>query len=420
MKLKKILSLCLLSSLISVQAFPLGVLAEEGSSQENPAVALAEEAPQYELRSFVISAYYSPLPGQSYYTTGSYEGDIRLNGNGTNGASGAEVFPGMIAAPKTYSFGTELDIPGVCTGCQVQDRGGAIVPAGERGHAYDRLDIWMGYGDSGLTRALNWGKRTVHEVKVYYTSTGRSTDFFYDPAVYVTPTSSGTTFTPSSLTFPTDLYSGSNGAQVLKMQQYLLEWGYLQEATGFYGDQTVEALYQLQFDFGIVQSPEAKGAGHFGTNTRKRFEELIKAGDEAKSIVAEKRSAQLLQQYPELKEERAQLRSGLGLGDSGEQVTLLQELLIEMGYLRIDSTGYYGAITEHAVYKFQQSKGLVTSVSDPAAGYVGPATRQVLNEILNSKIQMKEDIALMRVAVDSGEHTLSIPSQVVVVFKEEE
>lgn len=43
----------------------------------------------------------------------------------------------------------------------MHDRGGAIVPAGERGYNYDRIDVWMGYGDEGLKRALWWGKRTI-------------------------------------------------------------------------------------------------------------------------------------------------------------------------------------------------------------------------------------------------------------------
>ena len=58
------------------------------------------------VKTFKISAYYSPLPCQEKYTTGSYEGDIRLNGSGVNSADGTPVYPGMIAAPKTYSFGT--------------------------------------------------------------------------------------------------------------------------------------------------------------------------------------------------------------------------------------------------------------------------------------------------------------------------
>ncbi len=98
------------------------------------------------VKTFKISAYYSPLPCQEKYTTGSYEGDIRLNGSGVNSADGTPVYPGMIAAPKTYSFGIKMDIPGVGI-VAVHDRGGAIVPANNGRGAYDRLDIWMGYGD---------------------------------------------------------------------------------------------------------------------------------------------------------------------------------------------------------------------------------------------------------------------------------
>lgn len=94
-------------------------------------------------KTFIVTAYYSPLPGQSFYLKGNYSAEKRLNGNGTNGASGMPVFIGMIAAPKSYDFGTQIFFPGLGVGV-VQDRGGAIVEAFERGHASDRIDIWMG------------------------------------------------------------------------------------------------------------------------------------------------------------------------------------------------------------------------------------------------------------------------------------
>src|SRR3989338_9310092 len=124
--------------------------------------ALAEELFPY-VKTFKISAYYSPCPGQTRYATGTYEGDIKLNGNGTNGADGTPVYPGMIAAPKTYEFGTKMDIPGIGI-VAVHDRGGAIRATNGVEGVYDRLDVWMGYGDKGLERALNWGKRTVNVV----------------------------------------------------------------------------------------------------------------------------------------------------------------------------------------------------------------------------------------------------------------
>lgn len=60
-------------------------------------------------KDFIVTAYYSPLPDQSFYLKGSYEAEKILNGNGTHGASGKPVFVGMIAAPKTYNFGTRID-----------------------------------------------------------------------------------------------------------------------------------------------------------------------------------------------------------------------------------------------------------------------------------------------------------------------
>ena len=64
-------------------------------------------------RTFIVTAYYSPLPNQSFYFKGNYNAEKRLNGNGTHGASGTPVFTGMIAAPKSYDFGTNIFFPGL-------------------------------------------------------------------------------------------------------------------------------------------------------------------------------------------------------------------------------------------------------------------------------------------------------------------
>ena len=68
----------------------------------------------------------------------------------------------MLAAPKTYPFGTRVMIPGLGVG-EVHDRGGAILAR----KGYDRIDVWMGRGEEGLSRALNWGARLV-EGEVYF------------------------------------------------------------------------------------------------------------------------------------------------------------------------------------------------------------------------------------------------------------
>ena len=82
----------------------------------NPAIAMSAEGSELpalpttaEMEAgidCVITAYYSPLPNQEKYVTGDFESEKRLEGNGTNGASGRPVFTGMVAASKQYPFGT--------------------------------------------------------------------------------------------------------------------------------------------------------------------------------------------------------------------------------------------------------------------------------------------------------------------------
>jgi len=88
--------------------------------------AQAKVATVGERKTLMVSAYYSPLPAQRFYMRGSYEADKKLNGNGTNGADGTQVHVGMLAAPRTYPFGTQVKIPGLGVGT-VHDRGGAIL-----------------------------------------------------------------------------------------------------------------------------------------------------------------------------------------------------------------------------------------------------------------------------------------------------
>ena len=100
----------------------------------------------------LATAYYGPLPNQNSYATGSYRGDIKLNGTGTT-KSGKEVRVGHIAADwSVIPQGSKVYIPGYGDAV-VEDIGGAI-----KGN---RIDVFMGYGEEGLRRALKWGRRWV-------------------------------------------------------------------------------------------------------------------------------------------------------------------------------------------------------------------------------------------------------------------
>jgi 3D (Asp-Asp-Asp) domain-containing protein len=99
-----------------------------------------------------VTGYYSPLPDQEKYATGSYRGDIILNGRGVLGADTTPVYVGMAAGPAYMEYGTnviiedlgEFNLPKIYT---IHDRGGAI-----KGN---RLDIWVGKGEEAMRKAYD-------------------------------------------------------------------------------------------------------------------------------------------------------------------------------------------------------------------------------------------------------------------------
>ena len=100
----------------------------------------------------LATAYYGPLPNQNNYATGSYRGDIKLNGTGTT-KSGKEVKVGHIAADwSVLPQGTKVYVPGYGNAV-VEDIGSAI-----KGR---RIDVFMGYGERGLRKATRWGRRWI-------------------------------------------------------------------------------------------------------------------------------------------------------------------------------------------------------------------------------------------------------------------
>ncbi len=124
---------------------------------------------------FIVTAYYSPLPNQKHYITWSYYWDKRLNWEGHTTASWKKSFVWMLAAPKKYPFWTKIYFEWYWVWV-VEDRGWAIVKAWLRGHKYDRIDIWMWYGDEWLQRAIKWWKRTI-KWRVVSTKTTTSLKF---------------------------------------------------------------------------------------------------------------------------------------------------------------------------------------------------------------------------------------------------
>jgi len=268
-------------------------------------------------RTFIVTAYYSPLPGQEFYVTGSLERDKRLNGNGTNGADGTPVYNGMIAAPGTYAFGTRINCPGIIDG-EIHDRGGAIVKAGVRSNAYDRLDFWAGHGDEGLKKALFWGKRTLtctmyppgySEFEQYAdlpigNLNNLAARFLKKPT---TNTSSSSNFNPNYI--------------APRYRNLLSDLGYDPD------DIASRIAFQLRHD--IITSAEESSAGNVGPKTRAKLEAIYI--DVANNTPREK----------------------LQEGAINNDVRILQTVLHELGYLNVEDTAIFGAQTKAALIQFQ-------------------------------------------------------------------
>lgn len=332
----------------------LSLLTAVGVSAIGAGVAQAAES---YTTNFVISAYYSPVPGQARYGMGSYEAEIRMNGGGVTTASGVKVAdaPGcFLAAPPEYPFGTVMDVEGIGT-CEVLDRGGAFK------NGLLRLDLWVGYGDEGLVRALTWGKRTV-SVTVYGLGNGPAVtnlgygDSYASLAFY----QKGTPDNP--LKFLNTLDRGQSGEEVARLQQLLKDLGYFKgEVDGVYGDSTVDAVSEFQMIHGVLNNPDLDNRGQFGNLTLAALDKaVLKARDEYFEFVPDR---------------------NLGRGASGDQVKKLQEILYRLGYLDV-VTGVYDAATVEAVLKFQMSEGVLKSENDLGAGYFGPATQLAMEKLL--------------------------------------
>ncbi len=303
---------------------------------------------------FVITAYYSPQPNQCCYVEGSYEADVILNGGGIHGADGTSVYPGMVAAPSQYPFGTHINLPdiGVVT---VHDRGGAIV-TGETAH---RLDIWMGSGEEGLARALAFGVRRVRGT-VYPASDPSAPSDSLALGDFAAPLAMIKPFATAQTTL-LDLHiaMGDTSASVELLQQTLADLGYFKHAiTGTFGDTTLQSLQSFYRDVGLQESPQAlseNGAAMLeAADGRVRvtppFTGTIDAHAASDSLAAAKRTLRFL------------------------------------GYYRGRTTGVYDSALKKAILAYQKDHGLVADATSPGAGKIGPKTGVLIVREWNARL----------------------------------
>ena len=291
---------------------------------------------------FMLTAYYSPLPDQCCYVKGTYAADVILNGHGTHSADGTEVYPGMVAAPPTYAFGTRIELPGLGT-VTVHDRGGAIQELPNGAH---RADVWVGHGEEGLARALAFGVQHIKGT-VYPVGSAMPGEAINLAALPAPPQS----LRPYLAAEP-DLLSlhpklNDHNLSVELLQKHLKDAGYFTEAiNGNFGPETKKSLETFNKDFGLDQPSDQlteRTAAFLSAAVRQTHREPL-------AVFVERESSQAA-------------------------IIRAQRTLRFLGYYRGRTNGLYDDKLFAAILSFQKDQGLVGSVASPGAGRIGPKTK---------------------------------------------
>jgi len=323
-------------------------------------------------RFFTVTGYYSPLPDQPFFLTGSYQSEIRLNGHGKQAADGTPVFPGMVAAPKSYEFGTKVCLPNFGCGT-IHDRGGAIVKSGERRLAkHDRLDLWMGYGEAGLRRALAWGVQHIEGELFDKSAQIANTVNFSVPL----PLHELVDF-PTYPHFKTNLTLGNKGDAVWSLQDALVKLGATAVISdGVYDKSLQNAVLEFQLKYFVVEDAQSLGAGRFGPKTRAKLAEVL-----YQHLIQQK----VQEAWAEFSFEEDQAR-----GKRNADIVKLQQILVKEELLNVRPTGFFGPLTEQALTDFQLRYGIIQSAQNTGAGKLGPQTRARLNEFIVTQRQDRQ------------------------------
>ncbi len=317
---------------------------------------------------FITTAYYSPLPGQVKYYNGSYAAEVRMNWEGTHGASGKEVFPGMLAGPANYPLGTKIYFEGYGI-AEIADRWGAIVNKGVRGHEYDRIDIWMGYGDEGRERAIAWGTRKI-KGKIVVPSADVTLSFDKDEL--------GLGYIGQLKINP----EASDPKDVKKLQEFFTRAGIYSGPIDGKFDSIQDALTQFQIDNDVIESSQSEDAGWFGGKTLAAIREKFNTGV---GTILSQEDTNAFHAYNH-KAASAIYKLILDYGNlqvtpesSPKIVVELQKLLTALWEYDGPLNGRYSDVVDTLI-DFQIRVGLVNHADDWWAGYFGNKTKSALWE----------------------------------------
>lgn len=337
-------------------------------------------------KSFVVTWYYSPKQWQKFYYRWSFEADKKLNWNWIRWASWKQVFNGMLAWPKSYSFGTKIFFPwyGVW---EISDRGWAIVKAGVRWSEYDRIDIWMWSWELWLMRALTFGKKTMtayvcdNDISVWFEMWNFQIykDFYEVTMWWVNM----------------DQWRKDGWVKIL--QTYLNKLWYLDknDITWFFWQKTRKALCSFQVDRSLIQKTHEL-CWYFGSKTSSSLKQYLISKKKlsanifaSKMINSSKQSIRLaINERWDLEVKKNSnlfvLYRSYNKWEESSEVIYLQKYLKQLWYFDNKPNWKYDKNTADAVYEFQIKYGILKWDEDMSVKwFLWPKTRKVLNDMIS-------------------------------------
>ncbi|BAY45199.1 peptidoglycan-binding domain 1 [Scytonema sp. HK-05] len=167
------------------------------------------------------------------------------------------------------------------------------------------------------------------------------------------------------------LQPGSRGQAVTRLQQDLRRLGYFNgPITGNFGPETQRAVVRFQQSYGIradgVVGGRTKEAIRISLNRNNSSAYNSSAYNSSTYNSSSDNSSTYTSTYTSTYNSSDgiggdNLPNALNLGDSGAEVRELQQDLQQLGYFRVNPTGYFGPTTQEAVARFQQDYRIVPS-----------------------------------------------------------
>lgn len=362
-------------------------------------VNIARASEQEAKKLYIVTAYYSPLPDQKVYLRWSYEADIKLNWAWIAWASWKKVFPGMLAAPKSYSFGTKIFLEWFWV-WEVSDRWWAIISIDNWESKIDRIDIWMWKWEEWLKRALQWGKRKINGYNV-----SNDTEVSIDLNKFPAPDSAIKSLSKESWILSENVWINSPIEKIKELQTTLKEmWFYFWDIDWIYSDNLKNWVANYQLKEWLIDSISDMRAWYTWVKTRtsiktnfafykKNNDEkilLVKQEEERQKKLAQAKAEKKAKVEKEIIKKVDDHIASIWTPEDWEtslEVRNLQKTMKLLWYFDDKDTAIFWEKTKQSIINYQLDKWIIKDESSKNAWIIDNKTLAKIKEDLTNKIK---------------------------------